>query len=464
MNKPSQNDQANVEETDNETEMMSLPAGVLIEKSNIRAQHAARHRANLLKNATRLSTDCGWAVSIVAVPPENITNKSKSLEIAFKDKNGRDPPANTKLNKVLVTEKPVHIDRGIQFYREISDDFEKTLTPTKVRTSTSRNALDESSYISPMGTTVLNLNIGDLQNSLSSLPTGNIEEMDENYTATNPVSIANPASITNPASGTNNSFTTSALSISTTAMHIHTCSTPGVLVAMTSVPPVTVDRMQDDINSAMAQPDTSVHTDNETVSDGDRLHVLIPDTFQPPSEHSNSQHSSDQLVEHDSDWPVENHSNLNEMINGSQSKKMFSTPFSIANVQPQTSTLSAVIERCIINNESNDTDIGINIIVEEDHETLGERNCDDYNSNETLNNAFRSVAKVIEPKNPLKRSLDFPALHPITILGSQAKRTVTVEKVKFRLPAPSCSVCNVEKMTKEDIACRLVNSCLKIII
>ena len=129
------------------------------------------HRVNIIANVSKLSTDCGWSVSVVAHPPETLTKKCKPLVLIFKDKNGRDPPANPNLKSAEVSEKPILIDRGLQFYREVLDNFEKILTPTKVRTSVSRDTLEVSSYISPTGTTVLSLTMDDLQNTLTTLPT-----------------------------------------------------------------------------------------------------------------------------------------------------------------------------------------------------------------------------------------------------------------------------------------------------
>ena len=62
---------------------------------------------------------------------------------------------------------------------------------------------------------------------------------------------------------------------------------------------------------------------------------------------------------------------------------------------------------------------------------------------------------LVENNNSSSRSVPFPELHPIQILGSQSR---TAQTVGSSMPAVSCSVCGVVKKSKEDKAYRLVTN------
>ena len=157
-----------------ESEIVSHPTGTYIEDRGVRCQHTQRHLANLTKNAQRISSECGWSVSIVAFPPESATKRAAPLELLFPDKNGRQPPTNSKRVISAETPKPSLVERGTQFYQSLTGIYEKILTPTKTRESLVQDMLMEDSYISPLGTSVLSLQVHDIQDALDILPVPNI--------------------------------------------------------------------------------------------------------------------------------------------------------------------------------------------------------------------------------------------------------------------------------------------------
>ena len=89
-------------------------------------------------------------------------------------------------------------------------------------------------------------------------------------------------------------------------------------------------------------------------------------------------------------------------------------------------------------------------------------------ANEVLQNsqngmpALRPIGEESVTKKQ-KRFVSFPTLNPIKILGYQSKKSDASESeiVKFRHPVPTCSICKVERMTKDDKAYRSVYSLLE---
>ena len=145
----------------------SLPTGQYIEDRNTRGQHVKRHKEKLIENAKRLSVECGWSVSVVAYPPVSVTKSANPLEISLADKNGRNPPPPK--NSTPVSEPPLLIERGTQFYSAVTGNHESVLTPSKNRERVLRGIFEDESYVSPISNSVLDVSVADLQNTLATM-------------------------------------------------------------------------------------------------------------------------------------------------------------------------------------------------------------------------------------------------------------------------------------------------------
>ena len=146
----------------------SFTTGQYIENRNTRSQHVRRHKEKLLENARRLSVECGWSVSVVAYPPVTTLKSADPLEISLADKNGRKPPP-SKSSKPI-SEPPLLIERGTQFYSAVTGNHESVLTPSKDRERAVRGLFEDESYVSPISNSVLDISVADLQNTLATMP------------------------------------------------------------------------------------------------------------------------------------------------------------------------------------------------------------------------------------------------------------------------------------------------------
>ena len=199
------------------------------------------------------------------------------------------------------------------------------------------------------------------------------------------------------------------------------------------------------------------------------------ESFRKSASENHSEDSEEQL----DFWNLrESDSRLTTLDNVNVVKTSFTPPFvgvstgttsqAELNGQPDVNTEYSSCLNTGGSDNSNNTDNGIEIIVEEDDHNKGEkRGCDEM-ENGLANGVSQNSQNGMPALRPIgeesvtkkqKRFVSFPTLNPIKILGYQSKKSdasETSEIVKFRLPVPTCSICKVERMTKDDKAYRSV--------
>ena len=71
------------------------------------------------------------------------------------------------------------IERGTQFYKSVSTNFERKLTPSKTRANAVREMFSADSYISPLSTSVLSVRISEMESALRDLPEPHLDISDD---------------------------------------------------------------------------------------------------------------------------------------------------------------------------------------------------------------------------------------------------------------------------------------------